>query len=63
MSRRAPRRASHRSACRSHSLQQLSANTLFLPYATSLRMGRIGYLGKAQEELAVSCNDLESYAA
>ncbi len=48
---------------RSHSLQQLSANALFLPYATSLRMGRIGYLGKAQEELAVSCNDLESYAA
>ncbi len=48
---------------RSHSLRQLSADALFLPYATSLRMGRIGYLGKAQEALAVSCNDLESYAA
>jgi len=48
---------------RRHSLQQLSAGTLYLPYATSLRMGRIGYLGEAQEALAVSCNDLASYAA
>jgi len=48
---------------RRHSLQKLSRDTLYLPFATSLRMGRIGYLGEAQDALSVSCNDLESYAA
>jgi glutamate--cysteine ligase len=36
---------------------------LYLPYATSLRMGRLGYLSAAQDALAVSYNDLASYAA
>src|SRR5260370_28563335 len=40
-----------------------SADTLYLPYATSLRMGRLGYQSDAQSSLAVSYNDLESYAA
>ena len=48
---------------RTHSLQELSPGTLYQPFATSLRMGPIGYLGAAQESLVVSCNDLESYAA
>jgi glutamate--cysteine ligase len=34
-----------------------------LPYATSLRMGRLGYQSDAQSALAVSYNSLEGYAA
>jgi glutamate--cysteine ligase len=34
-----------------------------MPYATSLRMGRLGYQSDAQAALAVSYNSLESYAA
>jgi len=48
---------------RSHELCELAPGTVYLPYATSLRMGRLGYLSDAQEALAVSYNDLESYAA
>src|SRR5262245_28035995 len=46
---------------RAHKLLKLSEGTLFLPYATSLRMGRLGYLSEAQDSLAVSYNSLESY--
>src|SRR5689334_4194639 len=48
-------------AGRQHALTQLAPGTLHLPYATSLRMGRLGYLSEAQDALAVSYNDLESY--
>ena len=48
---------------RQHELQALAAGTLGLPYATSLRMGRLGYQSDAQAALAVSYNSLESYAA
>jgi glutamate--cysteine ligase len=41
----------------------LSSDTLYLPHATSLRMGRLGYQSDAQSSLAVSYNDLASYAA
>jgi glutamate--cysteine ligase len=47
---------------RPHKLLKLSEGTLYLPYATSLRMGRLGYLSEAQDSLAVSYNGLESYA-
>src|SRR5271170_2341631 len=50
-------------AGRTHELQRLSNDTLYLPYATSLRMGRLGYQSDAQSSLAVSYNDLKSYAA
>ena len=50
-------------AGRTHELQPLSGDTLYLPYATSLRMGRLGYQSDAQASLAVSYNNLESYAA
>jgi glutamate--cysteine ligase len=50
-------------AGRTHELQRLSDDTLYLPYATSLRMGRLGYQSDAQSSLAVSYNDLKSYAA
>jgi glutamate--cysteine ligase len=48
---------------RDHRLDRLSDDTLYLPYATSLRMGRLGYQSDAQSSLAVSYNDLQSYAA
>jgi glutamate--cysteine ligase len=44
-------------------LQALSGNTMYLPYATSLRMGRLGYQSDAQASLAVSYNNLQGYAA
>ncbi|MEP7182662.1 MAG: glutamate--cysteine ligase [Betaproteobacteria bacterium] len=47
---------------RTHELQRLSEHTLYLPHATSLRMGRLGYQSDAQSSLAVSYNSLESYA-
>ena len=50
-------------AGRAHELERLSEDTLYLPYATSLRMGRLGYQSDAQDSLAVSYNGLESYAA
>ena len=36
---------------------------MYLPHATSLRMGRLGYQSDAQSTLAVSYNGLEGYAA
>ena len=48
---------------RKHELQELSRGTLYLPYATSLRMGRLGYQSDAQSSLIVSYNNLTSYAA
>ena len=50
-------------AGRAHELERLSEDTLHLPYATSLRMGRLGYQSDAQSSLAVSYNDLQTYAA
>jgi glutamate--cysteine ligase len=48
---------------RDHGLQTLNSQALYLPYATSLRMGRLGYQSDAQSTLAVSYNGLEGYAA
>jgi glutamate--cysteine ligase len=48
---------------RAHELRELAPGTLYLPYTTSLRMGRLGYLSDAQDSLAVSYNDLTSYTA
>jgi glutamate--cysteine ligase len=48
---------------RKHALEELAPGTLYLPHATSLRMGRLGYLSEAQDSLAVSYNSLESYTA
>ncbi len=49
-------------ADRPHDLLPLAPGTLYLPFATSLRMGRLGYLSAAQDTLCVSYNDLESYS-
>jgi glutamate--cysteine ligase len=46
-----------------HELERLGKDTFYLPYATSLRMGRLGYQSDAQSSLSVSYNSLASYAA
>jgi len=48
---------------RKHELRELGHGTFHLPYATSLRMGRLGYQSDAQSALAVSYNNLENYGA
>jgi glutamate--cysteine ligase len=46
---------------RAHQLETLSDDTLFLPYATSLRMSDLGYQNDAQSGLTPHENSLESY--
>ncbi|MDB5774035.1 MAG: glutamate--cysteine ligase [Herbaspirillum sp.] len=46
---------------RPHQLQKLSEDTLYLPYATSLRMSDLGYQSNAQDGLTPHYNDLQSY--
>ena len=46
---------------RSHQLEQLDPHTLYLPYATSLRMSDLGYQSNAQAGLTPCYNDLTSY--
>lgn len=46
---------------RSHQLEQWDAETLYLPYATSLRMSDLGYQSNAQAGLTPCYNDLNSY--
>ena len=47
---------------RRHELQTLAPGTVYMPYGTSLRMGRLGYQSDAQASLAVSYNSLDGYA-
>ena len=47
---------------REHSLDAFDAGTLFRPYATSLRMGGLGYQSDAQSSLRISYNSLADYA-
>ncbi|MBN3861101.1 glutamate--cysteine ligase [Pseudomonas frederiksbergensis] len=46
---------------RPHQLEQLDPDTLYLPYATSLRMSDLGYQSNAQAGLTPCYNDLTSY--
>ena len=48
---------------RPHKLEQLSDDTLYLPYATSLRMSDLGYQNDAQSGLSPHENCLDSYVA
>jgi glutamate--cysteine ligase len=50
-------------AGRQHELKELAPGTMYAPYGTSLRMGRLGYQSEAQASLAVSYNSLKSYTA
>jgi glutamate--cysteine ligase len=49
-------------AGRDHGLQELGGGNLYLPWATSLRMSPLGYQSAAQSSLAVSYNNLDTYA-
>lgn len=44
-----------------HNLRPLNNETLFLPYATSLRMSDLGYSTDAQASLKICFNHLETY--
>jgi glutamate--cysteine ligase len=46
---------------RAHQLERFDADTLYLPYATSLRMSDLGYQSNAQADLTPCYNDLASY--
>jgi len=46
---------------REHNLQQLDETSLYLPDATCLRMGNLGYKSEAQKSLFVCYNELETY--
>ncbi|MDF0734123.1 glutamate--cysteine ligase [Pseudomonas entomophila] len=46
---------------RPHQLEELDAQTLYLPYATSLRMSDLGYQSNAQAGLTPCYNNLASY--
>ena len=46
---------------RPHALRVLDEGTLYLPFATSLRMGPLGYQSSAQSSLHVSYNGLREY--
>ena len=46
---------------RPHQLQQLDPHSLYMPFATCLRMGDLGYRSDAQKSLFVCYNELDSY--
>jgi glutamate--cysteine ligase len=48
-------------ANRKHNLIQLSPDTFHLPYATSLRLGRLGYQSEKQEKRTISFNSVEQF--
>ncbi len=48
---------------RRHTLETFDEGSLYLPHATSLRMGPLGYQSAAQSSLHVSYNSLEAYGA
>ena len=50
-------------ADRLHALQQFDETTFYLPHATALRMGTLGYQSSAQSSLHVSYNSLADYSA
>ena len=49
-------------ADRPHTLESLDETTLYLPFATALRMGPLGYQSSAQSSLHVSYNSLADYS-
>lgn len=52
---------SHRKV--SHKFEKIGKGTLYLPYATSLRMSDLGYTSSAQSSLKICYNDLDSYVS
>lgn len=50
-------------AGRSHDLEPLNDSTFYKPFATSLRMGKLGYTNSVQESLDIRYNHLPEYVA
>ncbi|AOA59710.1 glutamate--cysteine ligase [Acinetobacter larvae] len=48
---------------REHHLLPLVRGTLFLPYATALRMGNFGYQNSAQKQLGIHYNHIKGYVS
>ncbi|HWI15002.1 MAG TPA: glutamate--cysteine ligase [Burkholderiales bacterium] len=48
---------------RPHKLEELRPRTMYLPYATSLRMGPLGYQSDAQALISASYNGMNTYAS
>jgi len=46
---------------RQHSLQKFQTHSLYYPFATSLRMGELGYQSNAQASIMADYNSLHSY--
>ena len=46
---------------RQHNMERLNDSDLYLPHATSLRMGDLGYQSAAQQSLFVCYNELDTY--
>ena len=50
-------------AGKEHDLEELPTGGLYKPFATSLRMGDLGYISKAQDDLNISYNNIEEYCS
>jgi glutamate--cysteine ligase len=48
---------------REHHLEELMPGTLFLPNATALRMGKLGYQNNAQRSLGIHYNCIKAYVS
>ena len=48
---------------RDHGLESFDDNSLYLPYATSLRMSDLGYTSEAQSNIRTCYNHVESYVS
>ena len=48
-------------AGREHNLEVMPSGGFYKPSATSLRMGDLGYISKAQDDLNISYNSIEEY--
>jgi glutamate--cysteine ligase len=48
---------------RDHHMLPLTRGTLYVPYATALRMGNFGYQNSAQKQLGIQYNNLTDYLA
>jgi glutamate--cysteine ligase len=46
---------------RKHQLEEHDNGSLYLPYATALRMGDLGYQSSAQENLQICYNNIDNY--
>ena len=48
---------------RDHDMENLNSNDIYKPYASSLRMGDLGYISHAQDSLNISYNTIEDYCS